>query len=283
MIDFEFSGIPGAAGIDYSDPVEICAYHHLLRMCLQCKGGLNFTERITPMLRSLMAEGRIWLKEVRLILCDFLNDNGSKASPLPHCSLGDISDMITAYGFIHRICLGAPPEEFMKSLRLQTVGRWLAGDRTISVTKIAILIHDQITENPRSIDGRYHRFFFYTTGKWVGELMRHGRFHDIPLAEAYLRLRHLLASDLYAFMDRNEEQRAKREWTVNHLIKDPSAYDTPTLMAAITFTDTAASRGYLLSNPTLITELLTRPDLHTFHRQAYRMSIESCGLEIASH
>jgi len=282
-VNHESIKIPQASGIDYTDHREVYAYHHLFGMTLQCNGG--FTD---PVLRNIETEGRTWLKGVERIFRETLSPESGREK---ECGVL-FPDLINAYDFIHRICRDYAPSDYLAKVRMLTVGRWLAGDGSISKTDAALMIWSQMTADSRSVDRKYRMFYFDVADRWIRELLRYGHFRDVLAAETYRRLTHLLRSDLYAYLSRQDAAKTKTRWIKTHWIDDPSTLDTPTLRAYITFAHTATTNTVTSGslpvtsgnlpvqdadtlNRALITELITRPDLHPFDRQAYHMSMES--------
>ncbi len=259
--------LPQASGINYTDVKEVCGYQMWLIKLYEKCGGLTFPKKTTRELKLLETEGLIWLRLAKELLTD---------GPL-----ADIPQLIPAYDIMYRISHGQADLDFLKKVRTNTARRWLGGDKTLSATDIALIIADQIDIDVHSIDDRYIKYSFGEIGKWIEELEKYGQFRNIPLTEAYRRLERLMKDELFAYVGGGVRQlNAKRRWAEKYHVNNISTLDTPALLAYIGFYNKAFScriipgGNFETQYRTFQNELLSRSDIHPFHRHAIELDSE---------
>ncbi len=257
--------LPKASGIDYTNIDEIYGYFHLLLMHYQHNGGLSFPRKTTKALTDIDSENKYWLLETKHIM--------------PSAPLTWISRCIEGYDLLHRIYYGEIPTEFTKSVVARTVKRWLAGDKSVSETEIATIVDRQRRCNVKSLDYKYLSWLCSVEEKWIKELERHGKFRDIPMSEAYNRLRILTGTDLRAYYgDKKAQDNIKRKWAKTYMVDNLSRLDYNTLRSYISYRrDAPHTPKGDSSNSTyarLVEELVARKETHPFEREAFKMSIK---------
>jgi len=274
-------GIPVATGVDYNNVEEVCGYQLLLCKMLEKAGGLSGTCTFNRPIRDILNQGLIWLKEVKRLIAIIL-----EAPVAPSCeknipALGSIPELLSSYDFFYRICNGQTCFKFLRKTRLETVQKWLRGDKSISKTAVTLLIADETDNDIRQLEEKYYSFRFGVQEEWINELTRFGRFHNIPLTEAYQRLGRLLKDDLFVYFGVEEQNTTKRQWVDTYKLEDMSVLDTGTLWKYIGFARMASFRGYLPGVDSdeqyerLFSELASRPDLHPFYREALTIDAET--------
>ncbi|MCM1093918.1 MAG: hypothetical protein NC421_08185 [Lachnospiraceae bacterium] len=229
--------IISADSIDYANAPEVISYQQWLASIYQSEGGFSYPRPTSPLLRILENEALRWLQSVEESIDGY--------------QLADIAAIIPAYDFTYRICHHRPPLRFLKETRLKTINRWLKGDKSITVTTVALMIADQIDIDINSIDRRFALFYFDQLSKWTRELQIHRRFSGIPLSEACNRLCRMLKENLSANLGSRQDE-MKRQWVNDYIVDDVSALDPATLDAYTSLMLTATTYGYL-------TESLSKP------------------------
>lgn len=282
--------IPRAYGIDYTDVDEVCGYQLLLCKLFEKAGGFLYPPVTNSEIREIQGEGRIWLREVRDLIASLLE---APVNPAAHdgdrMTLDAIPGLLSSYDFFYRVCNGEPCPGYLREIRLRTADRWLRGDRSISTTDVVIMLLKEVAYDIRTLEKRYTDYSVGVMGKWIDELTRYGRFRDIPLREAYSRLRYLIQDNLFAYLGSRQQDGIKRRWVETYSVPNArvtrigmiDAFDTKTLYEYIGFIRTASGRGYC-ENPDddskyacLWAEYASRPDVHPFHRKAIEIDLES--------
>lgn len=267
--------IPAASGIDYSDAVEMCGYQMLLCKAYERIGGLSSSRAADARTRRILDYGRIWLRETRRAIDGTLGYGNGTRCPV----LGQIPGLLSAYDMLHRICNGEPCPEYLRDAGMKTVDKWLKGDKSVSTTDIVLMILCEVDRDVTAIERRYADYAIGMSGVWVDELIRHGGFTDIRLAEACRRLRYLLRADLSAYLGSKGQDGAKRHWADNHATVDHAMLDTATLGEYAAFVRTASALGYLSHEAdvaAILSCLASRPDLHPFYRRAIELDLLQC-------
>lgn len=246
--------LPGVAGIDCTDPVEMHAWALLLFRHLERHGGLNAPACDTPAVRAMRAEASRWLVKAEPLLL---------GGPVAH-----VPGLLHAYGLLHRVCRHSRPALLDRRVREETLRRWLGGERTLTSAQVVALLWPLVESDPRNAEPRYSLFCSRSLGAWVRELRDHGRFAGIPDSEAYHRLAHILGHSLAAYIPggKDAEREMKRLWMDTYRVEDPGSLDTDTLMAYLPLAGDG-ERGAVLR------ELATRPGLHPLHRAAVLMEL----------
>lgn len=202
--------LPQAISIDYTDLNAICRYQQqLCTLYGQC-GGFQSPAPSGRAIRSLLAEGSIWLDNVRSLISGILR---SESSPL---TLAAIPDLLDSYDLLHRICNGQPCYDYLRQVRLTAVQQWLKGDRSISQTDVVLMIAREADRDIRHLEPRYSHYLFQVLQQWIDELNRYGRFRSLPIREAARRLRYLLDHDLFAYLG-SRQQAIKHRWLTTAL------------------------------------------------------------------
>ncbi|MBD5356424.1 MAG: hypothetical protein HDR88_05395 [Bacteroides sp.] len=179
--------LPSASNIDYSSPKVILDYQLLLLKHYEAEGALNSPRTNSPAIKLIDHEADIWLKNVET----FLLPHTTPSSPTAY-----IPSLLSAYDLIHRACRQtAPPIEFLNSVRKDTADRWLAGDKSLSQTRLMLLLWHIMDQ-----DRRYRDFCLTINDTWIRELLKYGRFRGITNDEAALRLNHILSQDLTLYL-----------------------------------------------------------------------------------
>lgn len=220
-----------ANSIDYRKVNEVCAYRSLLCKIYECEGGFNIPAKSTPTTREISRQSLVWLREVKSFIESILRGSTTYAN------LGDIPRLLQSYDFFYRIGHGKPCYDYMREVKLGTADRWAKGDRSISQTGVALLLLSEIDRNTRGIEERYVRFAINEMSSWIDELIKYGKFMDASSAETYRRLSYLLNADLFVYLNRKDEAKAKTQWISTHTLTEEQieAADTDTLWAYADF------------------------------------------------
>ncbi len=202
--------LPQADCLDYTDLNAICRYQQQLCTLYAQRGGFQSPAPSGSAIRSLLAEGRIWLDNVRSLISGILR---SESSPL---TLAALPDLLESYDLLYRICNGVPCHDYLRQVRLAAVQLWLKGDRSISQTDAVLMIAREADRDIRQLEPRYSRYLFQVLQQWIDELNRYGRFRSLPIKEAARRLRYLLDHDLFAYLG-SRQQAIKHRWLTTAL------------------------------------------------------------------
>lgn len=259
--------IPKAVDIDYSNVEEVEGYSIYLCKLYERAGGLNYPHKSTRETRALEAELSFWCKVVEELF---------ETAPL--C---DIPTHLMSYDLPYRIVhQGPPPVSKMRKISLGAVQRWAKGDKSISTTRIAQLVSVDVHGDIKTLEKKYCMFYFGTIDDWVKELMRFGKFRNVPLSECFTRLRLLLSEELFGqYGSGDAASIAKRKWVDKYRVEDITLLDTPTLREYIglAMADARLRHISLEDQETeyirLFTELQSRPDLNPHHRQAITLDL----------
>lgn len=227
--------ILSAAEIDYSDIQEICGYQLLMCKIYESEGGLWYPARRNSTIREVEAQGKIWLEKVK----DILNDIESGKSTT--FTLAAIPKLLNAYDFYYRICTGESANDYIRSIRLKTVGLWAKGDKSISETDLVLELLKEVQRDNRTLDRKYSMFALGALGDWVKELVSYGEFRNIPKSEAYARLSYMIDDDLFAYLGTKEQASAKAQWINTYTLSEAEleTLDADTLWAYIGFAQSA--------------------------------------------
>ncbi len=272
---------PSAATLDYTNVDEICSYQLLLCKLYERAGGFSYQHKTTPEIAEIRKQGSIWLRHVRPILNNIgenddnsdNNENVDNAIPL-----SAIPDLLESYIILHLICRSWNDIDYYRKVRLVTVSRWVAGDKSITGTGIVTLLWPLIESNPLAVERRYIDFCTRSLQQWIKQLSAYGTFTDITPVETYRRLQYIISHDLYAYIPGGKlaEGTKKAEWAATHEVTLLQDLDTPTLLAYLPFATTATLRGYFKIPDTLSrlhNELAGRSDLHPYYRAALEMEL----------
>ncbi len=270
----DISTIPAASEIEYSNVEQVCGYQLLLCRIFRRAGGFDYPYIANATVRQVQREALIWLRDVRFLIADILDGKTKRLASIP--------DLISAYDIFYRISNGDPCYDYLRYVKMKTVGRWLRGDKSIADTDVVLLLLSEADRDIHSIDKRFSNYAFTMLGKWINELTKYGRFIETSLAEAYKRLTYMLRHDLFAYLGRKEKQdAAKTAWAKAYLVDDISSLDTATLRAYIPFARTVSDLNRIPSEDSeaeceaLAEELASRADLHPLYREAIRLESET--------
>ncbi len=270
--------IPPANRINYSDHREVCGYQMLLCKIYEREGGFNRQPKPNAVLRNAVAEGRIWLREVRNTISAILE----APTGCPMSGAGVIPALLVSYDVLHRICNGSPCFDYLRSVRLKTVERWMKGDRSISQTDVVLMLVAEARRDSQTLADRYSDYCIGQLEQWIEELTCHGMFMDIPLNEAYKRLNYLLGNDLSSFTGQRNQENIKRRWVDAYTGFEMSDLDADTYLEYISFILTATRTGFFDREAGEeqyihhLSTLITRPDLHEFYKEALQIGLDSC-------
>lgn len=270
--------LPEATAIDYANPDEICGYQLLLCKIYEQEGGFGHPAAATAAIHSIVKQGHVWLAEVRTVIEDIVFSSAATPRPITLSALPGILD---AYDLMFRICNGRHCLDYIRQVRLKAIGRWLAGDKSISETEIVLMILSEVKRDLPTLDKRYPEYALGVIESWIDELTAGRRFAHIPLQEAYRRLTYLLGADLFVYLGSKEQHRIKAQWVQDYTLTDDQvdALDAPTLWSYIAFTNAASHLAPMPQNSQeelyhhLPTLLSAHHDLHPFHRQALKIEL----------
>lgn len=271
--------MPPANRINYSDHREVCGYQMLLCKIYEREGGFCRQPMPNAVLRNAVAEGRIWLREVRNTISAILEAPAECQATMPRS--GVIPALLSSYDVLHRICNGSPCFDYLRSVRLKTVDRWMKGDRSISQTDVVLMLVAEARRDSRTLADRYSDYCIGQLEQWIEELTCHGMFMDIPLNEAYKRLNYLLGNDLSSFTGQRNQENIKRRWVDAYTGFEVSDLDADTYLEYISFILTATRKGFYDREAGEeqyihhLSTLITRPDLHEFYKEALQMGLET--------
>lgn len=266
--------ITQATDIDYSDVDEICGYQMLALRMFERDGGFSHPYKTNATIRAVQAQGLIWLKSVRNVI------DGIVSGTSTALTLAAIPKLLSSYELFYRICHGAPANEYVRSVRLQTANRWAKGDKSIPETYLVLELMREIDRDNLTLDNRYSMFAIGAFDDWIKELCHYGRFSGIPQAEAYARLRYMISRNLFAFMDSKTEEVEKKRWITNNTLTDNEldALDANTLEQYTGFALSAAMHNKQPDEHEdlsirLLTRLAARPTLHPYHSEAIALDL----------
>ena len=272
-----------ANSINYCNVEEVCAYRSLLCKIYECEGGFNVPAKITPTTRVIKRESIVWLREVSALIESILKGDATCVS------LCEIPRLLQAYDFMHRIGYNRPCFDYLREVKLKTVDRWLKGDKSISQTDVALLLLSETDRNIRNIEDRYAKFAINVMSSWLDELTENGKFKDITLSETYKRLSYLLNHDLFAFLTRKDEAKAKAQWVNTYTMTEEQldAADTDTLWTyagfidSIPFSNTEEYECNTSMYMHILTKIASRPDTHPYLAKAIELTMERRASMIA--
>lgn len=276
---YDIATIPTAIGIDYRNVDEVCGYQLLLCKIFERSGGFDLPFKTNAIIREVQCQGALWLKEVRSLIADVLSEP-IKTQSISSITIASIPDLLSAYDFFYRVCTGNRCYEYLREVKLNTVDRWLRGDKAISDTDVVLLLLSETDRDILTLDKRYSDYAFSVLGEWIDELTRYGRFVSIPSGEAYKRLVYMLKDDLFAYLGRKEKQdAAKTAWTKKYVLQDHTGIDSRTLLRYIGFLLTANQWGFYSNEREdelycrLWAEYISRPDVNPFFRLALEIDL----------
>lgn len=231
--------IPSAKDIDYGNADEICGYRMLLGKIYESSGGFAVDSALTKEIITVRREGLAWLKNVRKVIDKVLESPvGSMASQ--GVALGDIPRILASYDFLHRVCHGAPCFAFIRETALKVADRRAKGDKSISMTWVALMLLKEIDRDIRSLPKRYIDFSMSVLSGWIDDLMLYGRLRNMPLEEAYPVLGYILWQNLSAFDVKKDD---KIRWIETYSLSDTALdrLDVRTLWTYMDFDQRASS------------------------------------------
>lgn len=122
---------------------------------------------------------------------------------IPGMDVAQLPEMLELYTLLHRVSYHTVPDPaFIASHSERCFLAWLHGDRRISDTDIACLMHGHIARDPRTVPAERLHWYCDRIVAWCGQITRTGRFTDTRTpAEVSRRAMILLHEDLYAYTD----------------------------------------------------------------------------------
>lgn len=188
--------------------------------------------------------------------------------------------LLDSYDWMHRIAYRSPaPVKFLNNHILSAFDARIHGDRTVDEFRLFHSIGDALN---RRHDEAYFdkplKWYSMTLGDWTA-WAEEGRLNRLPLHSEICVTSELLGSDLFSFVPRQQDFKsaiAKRllaKLTATDVIE---GLDTPTLLSLFPLNHALLAAGITsgrsaINEPHLRHILSTRPDLHPFHREAFRM------------
>lgn len=267
--------IPGAKSIDYSNVDEVEGYSLYLIKLYEREGGLKLPRKVTPLMRIIEHELRIWCDTVKQLL--------------PVSSLAFIAALIPAYDLTYRIVYReAPARDFIRNIRISAVQRWATGEKTVSSAMIAKILRDEIhSRDLAKLDTKYVLYFFGLIEDWVRELQCTGTFADVTKAETYTRLKLIMNEELFAEYGTRGAEKDKIRWVENYFMTELDTIDTPTLRVYMEFIMaysemiSLSTEEYIVTYISLLTELNCRQDLNRYIRLALTidLSLKECEMK----
>lgn len=240
----------------------------------ECEGGLWYPARRNSAIREVEAQGKIWLEKVKGILDDIVLGKSTAFT------LAAIPKLLNAYDFYYRICKGESANDYIRTIRLKTVGLWAKGDKSISETDLVLELLKEIQRDNRTLDRKYSMFALGVLGDWVKELISYGEFRNIPKAKAYARLNYIIDDDLFAYLGTKEQASAKAHWISTYTLSDTELdiLDAETLWAYIGFAQSVLLfnrkfEDYEESLMPLFSKLTALEGIHSFVRKAIEIHI----------
>lgn len=203
-------------------------------------------------------------------------------------SSDDRLKLLDSYDWMHRIAYSSPaPGKFLNNHILSAFDARIHGDMTVDEFRLFHAIGDAL--NRRRDEAYFDRplkWYSMTLGDWT-TWAEEGRLNRLPLHSEVCITSELLGSDLFSFVSRQQDfksviaRRLLAKLTATGVLE---GLDTPTLLSLFPLNHALHSSGLasalssgLASGRSTINEphlrhiLSTRPDLHPFHREAFRM------------
>lgn len=273
--------IPPVSEVDFSNVDAISGYQLLLCTIFEREGGFQLPLVMNQSIREVQTQGLIWLSKTKALIDNILSGKCLQLSAIP--------TLLDSYDVLFRVCNGKDESDYIRTIRLTTVDRWLKGNSSISRTDIVLELLKEVNRDNRTLDNKYSLYALKISGEWIDELARLGRFKDIPLTEAYRRLTSLLCDDLFAYLGSNGQIEHKNRWIKAYTLTETelTSLDTPTLQAYINFAQAAAFfKGQSLQfredqYRRLISILTSHPDFHHYHRQALSFPLDKYNAKTA--
>lgn len=274
MSTIKYEIIP-ANSLDYGNVDEVCAYRSLLCKIYECEGGFNLPAKNTPVTRAISRQCLVWLCEVRILIESILKGTSTSAN------LGDIPGLLQSYDFFYRIGHGSPCFDYLREVKIKTADRWVKGDKSISQTDIVLLLLSEVDLNIRDVEERYAKYAINVMSTWVDELIKYSEFKDTPLSETYRRLSYLLNADLFAYMSRKDESKAKASWGSKFTLTEEQidTLDSRALWAYADFIESipfASQMEFEHNDSTymrILSKIATRPDTHPYLAKAIELTL----------
>lgn len=271
------TAIVPARNVDYSNIEEVCGYRLLLCKLYECEGGFNLPAKRTPVTREVIRQALIWVKEVKSLINLIIDGGATSESSI----LAAIPSLLSGYDMMYRIANGGPCYEYLREVKLKTVGLWLKGDKSISNTDVTLLLLSEADRDIRTLEKRYADYSLCEMSSWVDDLMRNGTFTNVSLSETYHRLSYLLSANLFTFLGSKEQTKAKLAWARAHLLTDDEIeeLDTATLWAyaqfidAMPFTTMAQYERNSAMYKHLLSKIALRSDTHPYAARAIQLTL----------
>ncbi len=281
------SKIPDAFCVDYKNVDDVCVYQLLLCKIFEREGGLNLPETSNAITRQVKKQGQVWLREVEFLLHALLDDDPMKAHNAGGENISDLSvipDLIHSYDFFYRVSNGTPCYDYIREIKLKTLQCWLGGNKTISLDELVLLLLSDIRHDIHKFENKYIDFALKTQSLWIEELIEFSAFKGTSTFETYRRLTSILQQDLFAYVNKHEEQKLKTQWTKKYLLSDNDidCLSTKDLQAYIEFSNAALRQGCYPGKTygdfddeytRLISLLASRSDLSHYTHAALRLEL----------
>lgn len=184
------------------------------------------------------------------------------------------------YDILHRIAYGKPPKSaFCDKWNEKIFGAWLHGDRSISEIDILTSLHKQLSYAPDKISHNRMLFFCQTIKDWIDESRHCGKFKSLSLVNALGRVSILLASDLFAYIQNQNDYKQKLLSAHSSLINSFEMMDGPTLKALFVLVGKLYPVYLPLEDAKklqtdILRQLSSSLDLNRYDRDAYKLDFK---------
>ncbi len=258
------------------EPKEILYYGHWLMMRGQLAGNLTLNGH-TATEEELSIES-----EMRL-----LADLASKR--LTNCKPEAIGELLDCYDWMHRLGYKSIPNQaFVNKVRKRYFSAWMNGKKEIEESNLfCMLSRVDMSEVDTNDKLEYDAARRAIRNKWLETLRRHSYFPDATTHENYQRLSLVMRANISDRFNGKSEA-MKRKWYERNKVEDLTTLSTQILRAyrqlSITlFPDVMDLEPQCALDNHILAELIARPDLNLYDREAFRLALKHNKVETLKH
>lgn len=208
---------------------------------------------------------------------------------LADCKLEAIGELLDCYDWMYRLGYKAIPDQaFVNVVRKRYFSAWVNGEKNIEESNLFSMLSrvdmSEVDANDRS---EYEEARRTIRNKWLETLDRHSYFYDATTHENYQRLSLIMRSDISDRFN-GESKAVKRKWFERNKVEDLTTLSTQILRVYRQFTITLFPAVMDLDQQSaldnrILAELIARPDLNPYDREAFRLALEHNKAETLKH
>lgn len=197
---------------------------------------------------------------------------------LQYCKAYEIPVLVSCYNILYMVGNRRMPDRnILDCHKRRVVDAWKRGDKTIEESDVFGLIAPEAAYQSETASPEYVRIYRTIKDRWLDTLSKFNRFPDVTTKENYERLALVMRESLD---DRfgADSAKMKRKWYTANRLDDLTLLTTTILRAYRQFVTALFPAVLTYDRMTrldraVLRALTSRPDLHPYDRQAYRLAL----------